>query len=360
LGRYDVAERSFRKAFATQSSAEEPDSTWQSSTLVWQWFTADRLKKHEEAARFYQELIRLGQTDLAKPHPNKLLGDNLRDLARSFRDQQEFSKADELLHLALALQKKTHGDASFETGRVWEGFGNLDMARGRYRNAIASFMIAQTICEKLSTPPVAELSYILYRIGLANYFQLEFEQARLQLIRATVLLDQHPEAADPENYSRDRLAIVERRLGHFEAAKKVLQPLLDEAQPADPVGTLFASLELTTISRLQGDTQGANKWWTRAQTASEKIDPEDLQNNWSSFHYQKAMIAFVNGRIGDASQLMAVAIAKGENDTGADQPLFLQYLDDYALILRKEGKVKEAVLIEQRAKEIRDRILREK
>jgi hypothetical protein len=360
LGRFDVAERSLRKSFATQSSAEDPDSNWQSTILVWQWFTADSLKKHEEAARFYRELIRLVETDLAKPHPNELLGDNLRNLARSFRAIKEFSKADELLHLALALQKKTHGDESIETGRVWEGLGNLDLARGQYRNAIASFKIAQTIYEKSSSPALADLSYVLYRTGVANYSQLEFEQARLQLLRATTLLDQHLEAADPDNYSRHQLAIVERKLGHLEAARKVLQPFLDEAQPADPSRTLFALLELTTISRLQGDTQGANRWWARAQSASEKIDPEELQNDWSNFHYQKAMMALVNGRTGDALHLMAVAIAKGENDTEADQPLFLEYLDDYALILRKQGKEKEAVLVEQRAKEIRDRILREK
>lgn len=360
LGRFDVAERSLRKAFATESNAEQPDSNRQSTTLVWQWFTADSLKKHEEAARFYQELIRLVQTDLAKPHPNELLGDNLRDLVRSFRAEREFSKADELLRLALAIQKKTHGDESWETGRVWEALGNLDMARGQYRNAIAWFRIAQTIYEKLASPSGADLSYVFYRIGLANYFQLEFDEARLQLMRASTLLDKHPEAADPENYARHQLAIVERRLGHFEAAKKILQPFLDESQPADPSKVLFALLELTTISRLQGEIQEANRWWTRAQSASEKIDPEDLQNNWSLFHYQKAMMAFVSGNTSDASQLMGVAIAKGENDTGADQPLFLQYLDDYALILRKWGKDKDAVLIEQRAKQIRDRLQSEK
>jgi hypothetical protein len=122
---------------------------------------------------------------------------------------------------------------------------------------------------------------------------------------------------------------------------------------------LVTLLELTTISRLQGDIQGANKWWARAQAAAEKIDPDNLQNNWSEFHYQKAMMAFVNGRA-DASQLMEAAIAKGENDTAADQPLFLEYLDDYALILRKQGKDEEAVLVEQRAKALRDKIKSEK
>jgi tetratricopeptide (TPR) repeat protein len=359
LRRFELAEINFKKAFAAGSNADEPDSNWQSTILVWQWFTATGFKKPAESTRFYQELIRLVQTELAQPNPNKSLGAALRDHARSFREVQEFSKAEELLRLAFAIQKKAYGDESLETGRVLQSLGNLDMARGQDRNGIASFRTAQMIYEKLSSPPMADLSYVLYRIGLANYSQLQFEQARLQLIRSVTLLDQHPEAADPENYSRHQLAIVERRLGHFEDAKKILQSFLDESQPADPSKVLFALLELTTISRLQAETQEANRWWARAQTASEKIKPEDLQNNWSKFHYQKAMMAFVNGR-GDALQLMEAAIAKGENDTGADQPLFLEYLDDYGLILRKLGKENEAVLVEQRAKQLRDRLMREK
>lgn len=360
LTRFELAQNNFRKAFAVESNKEEPDLNKQSTTLVWQWFTANQLKKHDESSRFYQELIRLVQTDLARTQPNEFLGANLRDLVRWFRDSGEFSKADELLRLALAVEKKAHGDESLETGRVWESLGNLDLAREQYRNAIASFKIAQTIYEKVTPPAMADLSYVLYRIGLANYYQLEFEQARLHLIRSTTLLDQHPEAADPENYSRYQLAIVERRLGHFEAAKKILQPIIDESQPADPSNVLVALLELTTIARSQGALQEANQWWARAQTASEKIDPKELRENWSLFHYQEAMMAFVNGKISEASSLMEAAIAIGENDTGCDQPLLIQYLDDYALILRRRGKEKDAVLIEKRAKQLRDRITSEK
>ena len=232
----------------------------------------------------------------------------------------------------------------------------LDLARGQYRNAIASFKSAQTIYEKVTPPSMADLSYVLYRIGLANYYQLEFEQARLHLIRSTTLLDQHPEAADPENYSRYQLAIVERRLGHFEAAKKILQSIIDESQPADPSDVLDTLLELTTIARSQGALQEANKWWARAQTAAEKIDPTELQEGWAIFHYQKAMMAFVNGKVTEASSLMKGAIEIGTSD----DPLFIEYLDDYALILRRQGKDKDAVLIEQRAKQLRDRIRREK
>jgi tetratricopeptide (TPR) repeat protein len=174
------------------------------------------------------------------------------------------------------------------------------------------------------------------------------------------LLDQHTEAADPDNYSRHQLAIVERRLGHFESAKKILQPFLEDAQLASPSNTLFALLQLTTISRLQGETQEANRRWASAQSASEKIDPKELRENWSSFHYQKAMMAFVNGKISDASQLMEVAIAIHENDTEVNQPVLIEYLEDYALILRKLGKENEAVLVEQRAKQLRDRLMREK
>lgn len=360
LGRFELAENNFKKAFGAESNKEEPDLNKQSATLVWQWFTANQLKKHNESARFYQELIRLIQADLARTQPNEFLGATLRDMVRWFRDSNEFSKADELLRLALTLEKKAHGPESLETGRVWESLGNLDFARGQYRNAIASFKSAQTIYEKVTPPSMADLSYVLYRTGLANYNQLEFEQARLQLIRSTTLLDQHPEAADPENYSRYQLAVVERRLAHFEEAKKILQPMIDESQSADPSDVLDALLELTTIARSQGALQEANQWWTRAQTASEKIDPKELRENWSLFHYQKAMMAFVNGKISEASPLMEAAVAIGENDTGSDQPLFIQYLDDYALILRRRGKDKDAVLIEQRAKQLRDQITREK
>jgi Caspase domain/MalT-like TPR region len=360
LKRFELAQNNFKKAFAAESNKEEPNLNNQSTTLVWQWFTANQLKKHDESARFYQELIRLVQADLARTQPNEVLGGILRDLAQWFRNSKEFSKADEVLRLALAVEKKAHGSESLETGRVWQSLGNLDLARGQYRNAIASFKIAQTIYEKLTPSLLGDLSYVLYRIGLANYYQLEFEQARLHLTRATTLLDQHPEAADPENYSRYQLAIVERRLGHFEAAKKILKSIINESQPADPSDMLDALLELTTIARSQGALQEANQWWERAQTASEKIDPKELRENWSLFHYQKAMMVFVNGKVSEASPLMEAAIAIGENDIEGDQPLFIQYLDDYVLILRRRGKEKDAVLIEQRAKQLRDRIASEK
>jgi hypothetical protein len=362
LKRYDAAETTFRKAFELASSADDPDLNRQCYILVWQWFTADSLKKPNESGRFYQELIRLSQADLSRPKPDESFGSTLDDVAGWFRDSKEFSKADELLRLALAIQKKAYGEENVETAYIWESMGDLDIARGRYRNAIVSLKTVQGLYEKQATPPLADLSYVFYRIGFANYSQLDFEQARLQLKRSLAMVEDNPEAKRKDNYSRDQLASVERLLGHYEEAKKVLQPYLDETN--DSLSSrrrrLFAQLELTSISRLQGDGKGANEWWNRAQLESEKFDPAEIENNWSLFHHQKAMIAWLNGKNKEAAQLMAIAVQKAERNAEWDQPLFIEYLDDYALILRKQGKNKEAVSIEQRAMQIREKIKNEK
>jgi tetratricopeptide (TPR) repeat protein len=353
VGRHDAAESAFRKASDLISAKEDADLFNKSDCLVWQWFTANALKKPDEATRFYQELLRLIQAELAQPHPNEFIGSNLQDFAKWFRDAQEFSKSEELLRLALAVQEKVYGTEKFETGLVWGSFGYLDIERGRYKSALVYLKTAQSIYEKQSPSPVAELSYVLYRIGFVNYSQLDFEQARVHLTRAAELFQQAPES---DNFSRYWLGRVERRLGHFEAAKKIMMSVLDDYEKAKspaPSNICSALLELASIARLQGEREEANQWLARAQKASEGIDPVELRTHWSLFDYEKGMLALGQGKSKEAVELLRIAVEKGERNPQMDQPLLIEYMDSYARVMRQRGNNKEAVSIEQRANKIR-------
>jgi tetratricopeptide (TPR) repeat protein len=360
VGRYDEAESAFHKGSDLISSSENTDLTRQSAALVWQWFAADALKKPEEAKRIYRDLVQLIQLEVGKPNPDESIGGELRDHASWFRDAEEYAKAEELLRLALALQEKAYGAQSLETGYVWSLLGDLDIARGQYRNAIVSLKTAQSIYEKQSPVPMFELSYVQYKIGLANYSRLDFEEARLHLTRSADLLQQ---ARDSDNFARRQLGRVERLSGQLEAAKEIMKSVLyerEKATPPDPSGIFFALLELTSISRSQGNSEEVTQWFARAQKASAAVDPVELQDHWFLWDHERGMAALRQKKTNEAAELLRVAVEKGEKNPNLDPPLLIEYMDDYARVLRKRGKDNEAVLVEQRAKQVRERLKSEK
>ncbi|HEV7682539.1 MAG TPA: tetratricopeptide repeat protein [Pyrinomonadaceae bacterium] len=295
-----------------------------------------------------------------KPNPNESIGSDFQDYASQFRGSEEYAKAEELLRLALAVQEKAYGTQSLETGNVWSLLGDLDIARGQYRNAIVSLKTAQSIYEKQSPVPMFELSYAQYKIGLANYSRLDFEEARLHLTRSAELLQQ---ARDSDNFARRELGRVERMSGQLEAAKEIMKSVLyerEKATPPDPSGLFFALLELTSISCLQGNSEEVTQWFTRAQKASAAVDPVEIRDHWGLWDHERGMAALRQKKTNEAAELLRVAVEKGEKNPNADPPLLIEYMDDYARVLRKRGKDKEAVIIEQRAKQVREGLKSEK
>jgi MalT-like TPR region/Caspase domain len=361
LGRYGEAQIWLEKSYQLGLTRSPINLSDQFTTLLWQWATSMQTKKPTEAARSYQELIQLVRDNLARPEPDDRLGATLQDSGETFADWNELEKAEEVLRLANAIEKKRYGEDSLENADSLSTLGKLDFARGRYRTAISYYAAAKNIYEKRSPSPAVEVSYMLYMIGNANYLRLDFEQARSILKEAVRLLTQTPESSYGDNYSRELLAKVDILLGDFADAEKIANALLLEAQrsqPFDADGILSACLKLTSIARLRGLRDEADNLLKQSLKAASKIDQTELAE-WPELDYERGMIAVMHDRPKEAAGFLRTAVQKAEKNR-IDQPFLIECLESYGAIRAKMQKTQEAESIKARVRQIREALAAER
>jgi tetratricopeptide (TPR) repeat protein len=356
-GHFDLAEKHFRKAWDFLTTRKQDDLDSAIVTLVWQTFTAESLKKTSDAERFFQELLQLISAELNKPTPDHSIGSTLCQYSGWFSDDEQYDKAEKILQATLPLQQKAYGAENMEVAYVWEWMGDLENKRGRYTKAITLLRNAADIYGKQHPPANADLSYTFYRIGYAQYNLSKLEEARIELQEAVALLDNVPEEQRTNNLSRDYLVEIDRLLGDFEDAKKIVSGLLKEDLAFNPVNTenvLTDYLNLTSIARASGHRDEAQELLTKAKTWANKINPDELKTGWPMLDHEIGMLALETGKDGEAETSLATAVRKAEQNPRMDKPLVIEYLNDYVRILLRRNKDKEASEVKDRAKRLRD------
>jgi tetratricopeptide (TPR) repeat protein len=366
LARYEAAEKSLAKMSSLLSSRSEQNLNDTLACLEWQWATASILKKGDDANLFYTRMINVIESELAKPKPDESLGSEIINLASWYKNWPEWEKSEQLFRLALATEKKIFGPDKPQVAQVWTSWAELHEARTEYATALTYLKTAREIYQKQSPADPAKLSYVVYKLGVGNYYRQDFAQARVLLQESAALLAQVPADARTDNFSkyewpRDMLGRVERRLGNFEAAKTIMKSVLEVDEsvlPRDVQYLISDLLELAAIARLQGDNDEVRRWLTRAQTYLEKIPPGQGISQKAKFAHAKGMLALADGQLKQAEPLLREAVEKGEKDSELDSLTLADFMDDHARILLLRHKDKEAALLQQRAKQIR-RVLRD-
>jgi tetratricopeptide (TPR) repeat protein len=357
LSRYEAAEGTFKKSSDIFASRAEPDLIDDLSCIVWQWYTARALKKADETGRFYQKALRAIESDVARPHPNEYLGANLQTFASWFRDNQAYAEAEQFLRLALVAQEKAYGSGRPEVAGIWESLAELSSARRRHGDAIASLKKAQEIYAKQTPPDPDRLSEVLFKIGYAKYQRQEFEQAGVQFQESIETFRQVSKPARNNNNAVYLLGRVQRMLGRYDEARANLTALLEadeQSRRRDPLNILSDLLELTTISRAQGRFDESGRWLTRARTELEKVKPAEGTALRVKLAHEEGMLALSNGKMKQAEQLLREAVEKGEKEPQVDWVLLAEYFDDYATVLKRRDRGKEAERAAGRARQIRD------
>jgi len=362
FGRYEAAEKTLRRVSDIYSSKKKPDLIENLSCLHWQWVTALALKKEDDANSFYGRMLQTVESNVANPKPNETLGAELQSLASWFRNANEYSKADQLLRLAMLVQEKRYGPDKLEVAQVHQSLADLYEAERQYENAITSLKKAEQIYVNQKPQDQVRIAFVIYRKGFDFYQLQDFDQAHQFLQRASDLVDQMPANLRTDFFSKYQfpkylLGRVERISGHYETANTLINAVLDIDEVVQPRQESYIAsdqLELSAISRLQGNSAEAERWLARAENALNKLDVKEATARLAKLAHEKGMLELHNRQDKKALALLREAVEKGQTDPEMDQVSLAEFLDDYAKVLRQTGKDKEANQIEQRAKRIRD------
>ena len=356
LGRYAAAEKALRQAAELFASSREPDPLDALSCLIWQWATARVQNKADEAGRFHHNLIKLAESELARPRPNQELGARLLSLSATLTSWDAFDEAERLRRLALDVQTKVYGPGSPEVAYVWEQLANLSHTRKRYGEALGFLKTAREMYEQQTPREPESLFGVVYSMGVIRYQRAEFEQSAALLQEAVNMLPQLPEHVRIRMDAEFYLGRVLRKRGQYDAAQRHLRAMLeqDERAARPSQWSLTRDLyELAAVARSRGERAEAEQLLARSEAALRNVPrTETVTGMWGRLAYERAMLAESDGKAKKAEQLFREAVEKGGQDPQTDAVMLVEFLDAYASALRKRGKGDEAAQVEQRARQL--------
>jgi Tfp pilus assembly protein PilF len=356
LAQYPAAEKALKRTAEIYGLSKEPDLLSNLSCLLWQWATARALNKPDDARRFYHNLSKAVESELARPQPRKDLGETLESFTSSFVGLQSYDEAERLLQLALSVQEKVYGPRSPEAAHVWTSLSNISHRRKLYGDSLSYLRKAREIYEQQSPRNLEMLYDVINSTGFVSYQRAEFEQARVHFQEAADMLPQVPEQIRQNSFTEFYLGRIQRKLGQYDAAWTHLKSSLDLDEHAKKPNQLYILsdiLELAAVARLRGDRAEADQLLARSEAMLKNITrTEPIARGWARLAHERGLLALADGKDKQAEQLLREAVEKAEKDPEMDPVLFIEDLEDYTLILRKRGKNKEALPAEQRAQEI--------
>ena len=358
---FDAAEKSLSKVYTIFSSASEPILDDIVTCLQWQWATAIKLKKQDDADAFYKRTIDVIQSERAKPKPVDSLGASVVTLASWFKNWDS-DKSEQLFHMALDAQTKNYGVDTPEVGSIWTLWAELKEARSQYSTAINYLNTARNIYQKQTKLDPVKISYVLYKIGVDHYYRQEFEQAQASLKESNDLLATVPANLRQDSFSRNEwpkyvLGRVERILKNYETARTLISSTLDldlKTIPVEQDSVISDLLELAAISRLQQKYVEAEGSLTRAQTYLDRLPADKAIPRRAKLAHERGMLALVNNQAKQAESLLREAVEQGQKDPEMDPLQLAELMDDYAHLFRQRHKEKDAGLLEEKAKRIRE------
>lgn len=362
MGNFAAAEKSLSKTYTIFSSAAEPNLVNVLDCLEWQWGTASQLKKQDDMNVFHKKMVDAIEPELAKPKPDESLGAEVLKIAYSSKDW-DVEKSEQFFQFALKAQQKIYGLESAQVAQVWDLWAELKEKRGQFSTAITYLTRGQELYQKQTPVDPARLSNVKYKMGFYYFERQEFEQARASLKDSTDLLakiaDPNAEAFSRNQWPKYLLGIVERYLHNYDAAKSIIVSILETDQNALPLELESVTadyLELAVIARLKGESAEAHDWLAKAVRNLDQTPADKWSRRRAKYAHERGMLALANGDRKQAEVLLREAVEKGSKDPQMDRLVLADFTDDLALVLHQRHKDKDAVELETKAKEMRDKL----
>lgn len=347
---YSEAESLYKRALTIRETIlgpDHPDVGRSLNSLAALYFTQGR---YDEAEPIYKRALAIREKTLGSVHPEVAIC--LNNLALLYYKQNKLSEAEAFHKQALEIREKTLGKNHPDVAESILSLAALYHNQGKYSEAESLYKRALKINEKVFGPDHPEVAKCLNNLALLYSYQGLSNKAEALLkqaleIREKALGPDHPLVAQ----SFENLAFVYLEDERYDEAEKLYKRTLIIREKALGSDHPLVADTLDSLSHIldeKGLYDEAKKISERALAIREK-QPDYNQLALANTLHNLAYIYYRRLNQPDkAEPYLKRALAIHEKALSPDNPDVIDTLEEYADLLRAQGREDEAVKLETR------------
>ena len=315
--------------------------------------------KYDQGLVLAQQALEKAEKTIGPNHPETV--SSLNNLAVLYQDQGDYPRAEPLYQRALAIDEKALGPDHPLVATSLNNLALLYKAKGDYPRAEPLYQRALAIYEKALGPDHPLVATSLN--NLASLYQDKGDYAQAEpLYQRTLAIDEkalgpdHPEVATDLN----SLAGLYYSKGDYPRAEPLYQRALairEKALGADHPSVATSLNNLALFYRAKGDSLRAEPLFLRDLAISEKALGPDHPSVATSLNNLAGLYYKDKGDYQRAEPLYQRALAIREKALGPDHPMVATSLHHLASLYQAKGNVREALILQSRGNEVRERDL---
>jgi tetratricopeptide (TPR) repeat protein/transcriptional regulator with XRE-family HTH domain len=353
LGKFSQAESLYKEALSSQEKTLGSEHPLVAQTLNNLALLYRSKGEYAQAEQYYQQALRIQEQVLGSDHPD--VAETINNLARLYRAMGAYEEAEPLYQRALHIRETTFGTDHPLVAQSYYSMAKLYHSQGKYLEAEKLCEQALHIQEqRLGTihPSIASTLGMLAKIyqGQNKFSQAEKLNMRALRIRESTSGADHPHVAVITN---SLVEIYHAQGRYHEAEPLIARSLAIHEQALGPEHPYMA-YSLTNQADnffLQGDYAEAESYYEKALAIRERhLGIEDPRTAYN--YYKLAKLYSVQSRYEEAESLYLKALTIRERGLVPDHPSIVGMLEQYAILLRKMNKEKQACELEERARKI--------
>jgi serine/threonine protein kinase/Tfp pilus assembly protein PilF len=348
---FDKAEQCYRRALEIRESILGPDHPDVGDTLnslagLYLW-----LRRYDQAEPLYQRSLAIRLKTLGPDHPAVANSYNNIAILHSYR--KNYVEAEKYYQKALEIRKKTLREDHPDTAGSLENLAYLYQVTGRIHEAETMYQQALLMLEKAYGSANPELVSLLHSLAFIYIDRGQYGKAEENLKRALDIMEKafgpgHLRAAQ----SLGNLGYLYLKIGRYhkseEQYKSAITILEKEAGPEDSeIAEYLSGLGWVCFKtgRYDEAEQHLKRGLAICNKKDEKSDPEviaEILGHLGCLYYRGL------GRYEEAESSFKEALEIIEKDLNLHLPEAEQAMKEYADLLRRLGKKKEAADLEAR------------
>ncbi|MFZ2055103.1 MAG: serine/threonine-protein kinase [Candidatus Aminicenantales bacterium] len=311
LGRYDEAEPLYQRSLAIRLKTLGPDHPAVANSYNNIAILHNYRKNYAEAEKYYQKALEIRKKTLREDHPD--IAGSLEDLASLYQVTGRITEAETMYQQALLMLEKAYGSANPELASVLQNLALIYIDRDQYGKAEENLKRALDIMKKAFG---AEHIRVAQSLGNLGYLYLKTERYN-----------------ESEKQYESAITILEKEVGP------------EDSEIAEYLSGLGRVCFKT--GRYDEAEQHLKRGLAICDKKNEKPDPEvkaEILSNLGCLYYRGL------GRYEEAESSFQNAMEIIEKDLNMRFPEAGETMKEYADLLRRLGRNKEAAGVEARIK----------
>ncbi len=352
-GKFSQAESLYEEALSSQEKTLGSEHPLVAQTLNNLALLYRSKGEYAQAEQYYQQALHIQEQVLGSDHPD--VAETLNNLARLYRAMGAYEKAEPLYQRALHIRETTFGTDHHLVAHSYYSMAKLYHSQGKYSEAEKLCEEALRIQEQrlgTSHPTIASTLGMLAKIYLGQNQLARAEELNMRALQ----IRESTSGADHPHMAIIISSLIE--IYHAQGRYREAEPLIarsfaihEQSLGQEHPYIAYYLSHLADNFFLQGDYAQAEPYYEKARAIRERhLGVEHPRT--ASTYYHLARLHTAQGRYEEAESLYLKALTIRERALRPDYPAIVGILEQYAVLLRKMKKEKQACELEERARKI--------